>query len=216
MKRAICFLILWALAGPAAAQPYRGVYLWEAFGQRESVTLESDRVLWDIRGAGLPEEGVQEETPVARWESSRAVLGPMTDTMLPYQVLFVLAQDADGLLLYRDGRQYETVEDALAAVPGEGKPYYSQERYQQLQALPTLAEPTREQLQGWLEKAVARAGGKPQSFLAMDHLFRRLLIEEGYNPFSSEEVFVKARMRYESDPSIQALLRQLQDDEPEE
>lgn len=207
MRNVLLFLLLSLV--PAQAQDVEGVWVLDGFGQKEVFTVTEAEASSVVTGEGFPAEGFQERAPVARRTSNLLVLGPREDRALPYEAVQFVEVDDQGALIARGSRDYGTPDAALTAPMAPAKYYFRQQRYDELQQLPTLPDPDLATLTALLQKAVTTSAGKTMGHGEMDRLFRHLLAAEGYNPFTSQEVFIKARLRFEDDPTVRKLLESL-------
>jgi hypothetical protein len=210
----MALLVSWT-AQPALAAP-EGEFIAPQGGQQERVVASPTLWIAEISGLGMPEP-YREESPVAEAIDpthglpGRVVLGPLPDRMEPFEVLWFTQEGPEAIRLFRDGRQYPDLEAArqASAPPGPFIRFWSAARFAELSVLPVLKKPDRAGLLALMREVLPRIPmGSTDS--AVNEAMEDLMIEKGFNPFSSRRAFVEAREGLAEDPEVQSLLKEIQ------
>lgn len=201
-----------ALTLSATALAQQGSYICPQDGGTETIQIE-ERLYRSSMAMPGQEKPYQEQFPIARRLPGKLVLGPLTDRMQPYEAIWLVEVQDHQLLLMRDGQQYATLEEIPESLAPQRQKwanrFWSLQRYQELNKLPTMPEPDREQILALLDKVRAKVA-KGCGFQTMERAIEDEVIAMGYQPFASKEVFIQARKKHEKDPLVAKKIAELE------
>lgn len=198
-------LLLMLLLTTGMAQAQEGVYVRPVLDGTEVLELSEARCVTRMTRPGTPE--VVESASIVGKDHGRLVLGPLEDKPKRFAMLYVVEMTGDWIEVFRDAARYE-VPDLAPDHPApaqlrQGKRFWTVSCYHHLTELPTMPAPSQEEVTQFLDRMRADLHEGVGAHAADEEL-EDLVIARGYNPFTSKQVFLEARERYQkSDRSFQ-------------
>lgn len=145
-------------------------------------------------------------------QPGRLIVGPVEDGEFPYEVVWFFATDPPRARFAAEPQGYRTLSEARAGgkKPGaaDASLFMTPEFFKQVDALPPLPVPSRQELIALLEEALRRQRANPEGDTSS--LMETLMIDRGFHPRQSRQPFEQALQQYSDDPEVDRLLEGLE------
>ena len=144
-------------------------------------------------------------------QPGRLIVGPVKDGKSPYEVVWYYPPVGPRALFFCELEGYPTLKEAEAAkadfTPSDASQFLIREFFEEVNALPVLAVPSKDELVALMQEALRRQKADPK--IDTNTLMETLMIDHGHHPTKSNEPFDAAVQLYIDDPEVSRLLAEL-------